>query len=513
MYKILMITSEAEPFAKVGGLGEAVSSMAVELSRRGHDVRIVLPRYYFIDPVKERLYRNPAPLGIPLGIREEWIGVYESFLPGTKKKVPVYFLDHDGLYGRDGVYGPWGGEGFGDNVLRYALLCRGAFQLCRMIDWIPDIMHSHDWPGSLSSVYLKTLDSHTEFAQTAAVLTIHNAGYQGIYPKDTMPDTGLPWEHFHGSGFEYYDEVNLLQAGIKNSDTVTTVSPGYAREILTPEKGNGLDGILREKAGLFTGILNGIDYTVWNPETDPFLPHHFSENTLEEKEKLKTRLKEQIFLTADRDRPLIGMVGRIVEQKGYGVLLDGYMGLETICRDLDVQIVVLGTGSAAYEQELSRLARKLPNLKVILKFNTQLAHLIEAGADFFLMPSLFEPCGLNQLYSLRYGAIPIVSNTGGLADTVENYNEKTDKGTGILIDEVTPQNIYAAIEKVLDLYTRNKKAILSMRKQGMVKRFSWDHSAEKYEESYKNALKMRRGDEPAAPKKRKKKNEKPEKQE
>ena len=490
MYKILMITSEAEPFAKVGGLGEAVPALAVELSRQGHDVRLVVPRYYFIDPVKERLRKIPRPLGIPLGLREEWTGVYEGALPNAK--VPVYFLDHEGCYGRDGVYGPWGGEGFDDNVLRYALLCRGAFQLCRMLEWIPDIMHNHDWPGSLCGVYLKTLESRTEFARTAGVLTLHNAGYQGVYSKDSMNHTGLPWEHFYGSGFEYYDQINLLQAGIKNADTVTTVSPGYAREILTPEKGGGLDGILREKEDRFTGILNGIDYSVWNTETDPFLPHHFSEKKLADKKKLKTRLKEQISLTADKDKPLIGMIGRIVDQKGYGVLLGyGSAGLEAICRELDVQVVILGTGSAAYEQELTRLARMLPNLRVVLQFDTQLAHLIEGGADFFLMPSLFEPCGLNQLYSLRYGAIPIVSNTGGLADTVENYDPAARKGTGILIDHATPQGIYDAVKKAVELYT-DKAAIRSIRKRGMVQRFSWTHSAQKYIQSYEKALALRR---------------------
>ena len=308
-----------------------------------------------------------------------------------------------------------------------------------------------------------------------------------------MNHIGLGWEHFHKSGFEFYDQVNLLQAGIKNADAVTTVSPGYAREVLTPEKGGGMDGILRGKDSRFTGILNGIDYSVWNPKTDPFLPIHFCEKSLENKEKLKKRLRQEVFLAADRDRPLIGMIGRIVEQKGYNVLLDyGRTGLGAICRELDVQIVILGTGSAAYEQELARLAWKLPNLKVILQFNTQLAHLIEAGADFFLMPSLFEPCGLNQLYSLRYGAIPIVTNTGGLADTVENYDEATGKGTGIIIDRPDSENIYMAVKRACELYKNNKAAIRAMREQGMKKRFSWEASAKKYEESYDKALNIRR---------------------
>ena len=496
MYKILMTTSEAEPFAKVGGLGEAVSSLAGELSLQGHDVRIVMPRYYFINPVKERLNKIAQPLGIPLGIREEWAGVYEGVLPGVRAKVPVYFLDHEGCYGRDGVYGLWGGEGFRDNVYRFALLCRGAFQLCRMLGWIPDLIHSHDWPGALCGVYLKTLESRTEFSQTAAVLTLHNAGYQGVYPKETMSDTGLSWEHFYGSGFECYDQVNLLQAGIKNADAITTVSPGYAREILTPEKGNGLDGILREKGSRFTGILNGIDYSVWNPETDSLLPNHFSKKALANKAKLKRSLREQVSLSTEGDRPVIGMIGRIVDQKGYGVLLGyGQAGLEKICRELDVQVVILGTGSAAYEQELSNLTRRLPNLKVVHQFNTQLSHLIEAGADFFLMPSVFEPCGLTQLYALRYGAIPIVTNTGGLADTVENYDEETGNGTGILINQLSAQDIFAAVKKAVDLYKSDKAAIKRLRAQGMAKKFSWEMSAKKYEKSYEDAINHRRSQE------------------
>ncbi|MDR1931568.1 MAG: glycogen synthase [Spirochaetales bacterium] len=492
MSKILMVTSEAEPFAKVGGLGEAVSSLAAELSRQGNDVRIFLPRYYSIDVSKERLKRFPSPLGIPLGAREEWTGLYEGTLPDSK--VPVYFLEHEGYYGRDGVYGPRGGEGYADNVARFVLLCRGAFQLCRMLDWIPDIIHGHDWPAALCPVYLKTLENHTEFSQTAAVLTLHNAGYQGVYHKDNMTAIGLSWEHFYSSGFEYYDQINLLQAGIKNADSLTTVSPGYAREIQTPEKGEGLGGLLRERANVFTGILNGIDYSVWNPETDPFLPWHFSEKNPADKQKLKIRLKEEIFLTANQDKPLIGMVSRLVDQKGFGVLLDyGRGGLGDICRELDVQMVILGTGNAAYEQELARLAWKRPNLKVILQFNTQLAHLIEAGSDFFLMPSIFEPCGLTQMYSLRYGAIPIVSNTGGLADTVENYNERTGKGTGIVIDTVSPENIYNAVKRAADLYADDRKAIQSMRAQGMAKRFSWTQSAQRYMEVYARAMEIRRG--------------------
>ncbi|MDR1179504.1 MAG: glycogen synthase [Spirochaetales bacterium] len=487
MKRILMVASEAEPFAKVGGLGEAVSALSAELLRQGCDVRIILPRYYSVDLVREKLKKYPSPLGVPLGAHEEWTGVYEGSLPGCA--VPVYFLEHEGYYGRDGIYGPRGGEGFADNVARFALLCRGAFQLCRMTGWIPDIIHSHDWPAALCNVYLKTLENHTEFSKTAAVFTLHNAGYQGVYHKDDMNAIGLSWEHFYSSGFEFYNKINLLQAGIKNADMLTTVSPGYAREILTPEKGNGMDGLLRERGECFTGILNGIDYSLWDPGQDPFLPYHFSEKTLTEKEKLKNRLRREVSLPANQDAPLIGMIGRIVDQKGYGVLLAySRTDLAAICRELGVQMIILGTGNAAYEQELARLAWKLPNLKVILQFNTQLAHLIEAGSDFFLMPSIFEPCGLNQLYSLRYGAIPIVSNTGGLADTVEDYNEQTGKGTGLIIETVTSENIYNAIKRATELFRNNKTAIRTLREQGMKKRFSWKQSAREYLAAYEKAI-------------------------
>lgn len=490
--KILMVTSEAAPYAKVGGLGDAVSSLAAELSRQGHDVRMILPRYYFIDTTKERLRKHPAPLGVPMSTREEWTGIWEGYLPGSG--VPVYFIEHEASYGRDGVYGTRREPSFPDNVARFTLLCRAAFQLCRLLGWIPEIMHSHDWPAALCNVYLKTLERSTEFSQTAGVLTLHNVGYQGIFPKDDMTHIGLSWEHYFGSGFEYFDKLNLLQSGIKNADTITTVSPGYAGEVMLPEKGQGMDGLLRERIDHFTGILNGIDYNVWNPETDPLLPHHYSARNLEGKKRLKSLLRMETGLPDEEDKPLIGMVSRLVEQKGFGVLLrHGRRDLFSICRDLDLQMIILGTGDTVYEEELARLAWKLPNLKVILQFNNSLAHLIEAGSDFFLMPSIYEPCGLNQLYSLRYGSIPIVSNTGGLADTVEKYNPETGAGTGFIIDPINTESIYETVRLAVETFRERKVHLEKIRIRGMKKHFSWTESALAYVESYRKALDFRRG--------------------
>lgn len=490
--KILMVTSEAAPFAKAGGLADAVSSLAVELSRMGHDVRLFLPRYYFIDAEKEGLSVHPAPLGVPMGTGEEWTGIYEGRLP--RSEVPVYFLDHQASYGRDGIYGTRDESFFYDNGARFALFSRAAFQLCRYLRWIPDVIHSHDWPTALCNVYLKTLERHTEFSATTGILTIHNLGYQGVLPKEDMVHIGLAWEHFHGSGFEYYDKINLLQSGIKNADAITTVSPGYAQEVMQPAHGYGMDGLLRARKEVFTGILNGIDYEIWNPETDPLLPFHFSSRDLRNKAKVKSRLQRELGLPDEKDKPLIGMVSRLAEQKGFGVLLSQAPGnLYSICRELDVQVVILGTGEAYYEEELARLAWKLPNLKVILQFNNALAHLIEGGADFFLMPSVYEPCGLNQLYSLRYGTIPIVTRTGGLADTVEDYDEKTGEGTGFIIDGLRAENVFSQVARAVDVYKNRKDHLKKLRVRGMEKHFSWHESAEEYLGVYRQGLAVRRG--------------------
>ena len=366
--QILMVASEAVPFVKTGGLADVVSALSKQLKKNGHDVRIVMPRYYRID--RSRLTLLPGALGIPLGFGQVWAGVYEG---------PVYFLDHEGLYGRDGVYGEFGGS-YPDNASRFVALSRGAFQLCKKLGWYPDIMHLHDWPTAPAAVILNTWEKSGYFTKTASVLTIHNLGYQGWFPKDDLTLFQLPWEEFYESGLERHDSLNFLKAGILKSDLITTVSPTYAREIQTGGYGEGLQDVLAQ------------------------------------------RLQRELGLTADASVPLIGMVSRFAEQKGFGALCGpGSGSLYPICRDMKVQFVILGTGEPWCEEELRRLDAALPNLRAEIRFSNALAHKIEAAADFFLMPSAYEPCGLNQMYSLRYGTLPIVRRTGGLADTVWQY--------------------------------------------------------------------------------------------
>jgi starch synthase len=488
--RILMVTSEAVPFAKTGGLADMVSALSEALAGLSLDVRVVMPRYYGIG--KQELQALPGPLGVPMGGNDEWVEVLTARLPGTT--VPVYFLDHEGLFGRDGLYGSPTEPEYADNARRFALLSRGAFQVCRKLEWYPHVMHVHDWPAALVPVYLNSLERRPPFHRTAGVLTIHNIGYQGIFVKDDIAHTGLPWEHFHRSGLEFYDGLNFLKSGIQNADLVTTVSPTYAREIQTPEYGHGMDGLLRHRAGDLYGVLNGIDYGTWNPETDPHLPKPFSASDTSGKGEAKLTLLRDMNLQEDTRMPLIGMVGRLVDQKGLPELCaPGYGTLPGICRDMHVQVVILGTGQPWFERMLSRLGEAMPNLAVRIAFHEGLAHRIEGGSDFFLMPSRYEPCGLNQLYSLRYGTLPIVRRTGGLADTVEQYDEATGEGTGFLFDALTPRAVYDTVGWAVSTWYDRPHHIRAMRERAMGRHFGWEESAVRYLRLYREAIARRTG--------------------
>ena len=491
--KILMISSEVYPFAKAGGLGDMVAALSAELDRQGHEVRIVLPRYYSVDP--GRLRRMEQPLGVPMGLEEEWCGVATSKLPGTE--IPVYFLEHQALYGRDGIYGTRTEPEFSDNLRRFTLLSRGALQLVKMLRWTPDVVHAHDWPAALAPVYLNTLERDGVFADTGSVLTIHNLAHQGIFPKEDIEHTLIGWEQFHGAGFEYHDQLNVLKAGLRNADVLTTVSPTYAEEIQTPEHGHQLDGLLRHRSADLVGVLNGMDYALWDPRADANLPARFSADDLGGKTVCKQALQNVMGLEVDPEIPLDGMVSRLVEQKGFGELCGPTHGsLYNICSELDLQVVILGTGEKWCEEELGRLAGRLPNLAVDLEFNEPLAHLIMAGSDFLLVPSAFEPCGLTQMYAMRYGTLPIVRQTGGLADTVANYDEPTGEGTGFSFDLLTPSAIYNTVGWALWTWHNRPEHIASMQQRAMAERFSWEDSAARYIEVYEGAVARRSGTTP-----------------
>ena len=483
--KILMVTSETVPFAKTGGLADAVSALAINLRKQGHDVRIVMPRYYKID--RNKLKAIEAPLAVAAGTIETWVKVYQAPLPGSD--VPVYFIDHEACFGRDGIYGTKAEPDFHDNPDRSAVLCHGAFQVCRMLGWYPDIMHAHDWFCCLVPVLLKHVCRNGYFAHTASVLTIHNLGYQGWYSKDSFPALGVNWNLYHGAGFERNGSINLLQAGISCADMITTVSPTYAGEMQSVEGGFGLDGLLRVRSDVIRGVLNGCDLETWNPETDKLLPVNFSYKDLADKAKCKAELQKRMGLPLKKDVPLIGIVTRLADQKGIAeVFAPGYGSIYSICSNMEVQSAILGSGEKWCEDEINTLQAKLLNLRAYIGYDESLSHLIEAGSDFFLMPSRYEPCGLNQMYSMLYGTLPIVRRTGGLADTVEQYNQNTGEGTGFLFDALTPGAVYDTVGWAVWAYYNKKDHIKKMQVRGMQKNFSWDTSAQNYVGVYSEAL-------------------------
>jgi starch synthase len=483
--KILMVTSEAVPFAKTGGLADAVSALAINLSKQGHDVRIIMPRYYKID--KTKLKAIEQPIAVAAGQVETWVKMYESKLPNSD--VPVYFIDHEKAYGRDGIYGTKSEPDFVDNPYRSALLCHGAFQLCRYLGWYPDIMHAHDWFCCLVPVLLKHVCRNGYFAKTASVLTIHNLGYQGVYSKDSFPALGIDWGLYYGAGLEHNGAINLLQAGISCADMITTVSPTYAKEMQTIEGGFGLDGLLRVRSEVVKGVLNGCDLETWNPKIDKYLPFNFDSNKIDNKSKCKAELQKKFGLPIRANVPLIGIITRLADQKGIAeIFAPTYGSIFSICTNMDVQFVILGSGEKWCENEIKSLEGKLNNLRAYIGYDESLSHLIEAGSDFFLMPSKYEPCGLNQMYSMLYGTLPIVRNTGGLADTVEQYDEKTGEGTGFLFDSLTPSSIYNTVGWAVWAFYNKKEHIGKMQKKGMKKDFSWDKSAINYVDIYSDAL-------------------------
>jgi starch synthase len=483
--KILMVTSETVPFAKTGGLADAVSALAISLKKLGHDVRIVMPRYYKID--RSKLKPIEAPLAVAAGQVETWVKVYESNLPGSQ--VPVYFIDHEQSFGRDGIYGTKYEPDFHDNPYRSAVLCHGAFQICRLLGWYPDIMHAHDWFCALVPVLLKHVCRNGYFAHTASVFTIHNLGYQGWYGKDSFPALGIDWQLYHGAGFERNGSINLMQAALSCADMITTVSPTYAKEIQTMDGGFGLDGLLRVRSDVIRGVLNGCDLETWNPSKDKLIPANYDYKNLANKAKCKKELQKRMGLPEIPDVPVVGIITRLADQKGIAeVFAPTYGSIYSICNTMEIQFAILGSGEKWCEDEIRTLQKQLPNLRAYIGYDESLSHLIEAGSDFFLMPSRYEPCGLNQMYSMLYGTLPIVRRTGGLADTVEQYNQETGEGTGFLFDSLTPGAIYDTVGWALYAYYNKKDHIKQMQLRGMQKDFSWELSVRGYESVYSEAL-------------------------
>ena len=494
-----MVSSEAVPYAKTGGLADMVSALSLALSKLGHDVRIVLPRYYGIDiaGLGLKALEEPgeadggSPMGVPMGGGEEWCKVYEGTLPGSRGKNPVqvYFIDHENFFGRDGIYGVPSEPDFLDNPRRFTFFCRSVFQLCRKLTWYPDVFHAHDWPSALVPVFLKFRERREVFEKAVSVLTIHNLGYQGVYGTDNFYATGLGWDVFYAAGFENWNMMNLLKAGITSADMVNTVSPNYAEETKTAAYGFGLDGILRGRGSDYRGILNGIDTDIWNPSKDTFIPENYNAKDMSGKAKAKELLQSVFGLPPASDIPVLSLISRLTGQKGVGELFGpAYGSAYAICRDMKIQFVLLGSGESWCENEIHNLSGKLSNFRAKIGYDEKLSHLTEAGSDFFLMPSRYEPSGLNQMYSLAYGTIPIVRNTGGLTDTVENFNQETGNGTGFMFDDLTPQSIYNTVGWAVWAYYNRRPQIEAMRYRGMKKDFSWKNSAKQYAAMYEETL-------------------------
>ncbi|MDR2639331.1 MAG: glycogen synthase GlgA [Helicobacteraceae bacterium] len=481
---ILFVASECHPFAKTGGLADVVGALPKYLRKLGHDARVVMPRYYGVD--RSKLKKFPAPLGVPMGvIGEMWCGIYEGVLP--ESEVPVYFVDYELFFGRESLYNDASGIGFMDNDNRFVLLSRAAMQLCKALDFRPHILHTHDWHTSAANLFLTTIYANDErFARCASVLTIHNMQYQGAFYNGLMNVLDVGWEHFNFREVEMDDKVNLLKAGITHATMISAVSPKYAREILTKEFGYGLEATMRTREGDLWGVLNGVDTDEWNPRTDRFIaPNNYDENSLENKLKIKRALQREMGLP-QRDAPLIAIVSRLVKQKGIDTIAEAIHDL----LKMDIQIVMLGSGEIWTHFYFGDIMKLYPKqFACRIGFDAALSHRIEAGCDLFLMPSRFEPCGLNQMYSQLYGSPPIVHGVGGLEDSVQNYDERTGEGTGFKFYGLNAKNLVNTVGWAVHTWYNEKERFRAMQKRIMRLDYGWERSAKTYEALYLEALK------------------------
>ena len=475
-----MIGSEAVPFAKTGGLADVLGALPPAIARLGWDVTLVLPRYR---DVAAGSLVDTFPVGIGGYTRE--IGFFEAPLSGGARAILV---DCPDLFDREELYAPRGSPGYPDNARRFGMLVRAALEFTARRGQRPSVVHGHDWQAGLAPVYLKTLyASHPILGGVPSVFTIHNLAYQGLFEPDWLPRVDLGWEQLTVNRLEFWGRFSFLKGAIEDAAVITTVSRTYANEIQTPEFGFGFDGILRDRRDDLFGILNGIDTAEWDPRHDAFLPAPFGPEALEGKLAAKRAILARSGLPDDGSsiaRPLVGMISRMVDQKGFD-LIEEVAG--TLSR-LDATFVVLGTGDARYQDLWTDLAARHPQrIAAHIGFDEGLAHLIEGGADIFLMPSRFEPCGLNQMYSLRYGTLPVVRAVGGLADTVRDYVPADPASTGFVFTDYTGRALLEALHRALALY-REPDSWRAVQRAGMGEDNSWDHSAREYVTIYEKAI-------------------------
>jgi starch synthase len=474
--RILHVASEVAPYSKTGGLADVLGALPRALSELGHEVVVVTPLYREINPAHFALARRLRTFRVPLGPSQIEVGLYEGHPPGSPK-VRVWFVDHPAAFDREGIYGSKSGVDHPDNAWRFSLLGAAALAFARALDFTPDIIHGHDWQAGPLLLYARRLSP----PRPRLVFTVHNLAYQGLFPSHVIGQLGLPTDLFHPEGYEYYGQVGLLKAGLAAADHITTVSPRYAREIQTHEHGVGLDGFLRARAAHLSGILNGADYSVWSPEHDPALPASYSAKSLGGKHICKAELQRELRLPALADVPLCGSISRLAEQKGFDLVL---AALPMLLESEEMQFVLLGSGDPELEKRLQELAARHPRKLVVrIAYDEVLAHRIEAGADLFIMPSRYEPCGLNQLYSLRYGTPPIVRATGGLDDTIVDYEPVSRTGTGFKFERYEAGALLRTWRRALAAY-RSRRDFEALIRRAMAQDFSWEASARVYDALY-----------------------------
>ncbi|NQT81136.1 MAG: glycogen synthase [Candidatus Aminicenantes bacterium] len=483
--KVIYVSAEIYPFAKSGELADVASSLPKYLSSMGMDVSIFMPKYRKPEVESLSMERVMGELQVPLGSEKIKASIYKSELG----KCDIYFIDNPKYFWRDYIYGTGRGE-YLDNDERFIFFNRAVLEYLLKTKMAVDIIHCNSWPTALIPVFLKThYAKKSQFKKVASVFTLHNIAYQGEFPPETLALTGLNWKYFNPEQLSFNGKFNFLKAGMIFSDVLNTVSSAYKKEIQTEKNSFGLEDIFKDRKDAFFSIRNGVDYEIWNPETDPYIAANYSSANLKAKKKNKKDLIKEFGLSISTKTPLIGIASYLSSQKGFDILLEAVPEL----MEMKIGLVVLGKGDEKYENLILNAQKKYPK-KIAIKFevNTALTHKITAGADIFLIPSLYEPCGLNQLYSFRYGTVPVVRATGGLGETVKSFSLKNQKGNGFVFKEYSSRALLKTLKKALNCY-KDPELWQKIMESGLRENFSWKLAARKYAKLYHNALEMKRG--------------------
>jgi starch synthase len=488
---ILFVSSEVFPYAKTGGLADVSSALPQALREFNHDVRVIMPKYGFIGEKKQKIHivNRTQGMDIQVGDRITSVNIKSSAILTPRTRVQIYLSESDEYFSRMGLYSdPVTGIDYPDNDERFITFAHSVIALCKRLLWKPDIIHCNDWQTGLLPLYIKNAVKNDPFFRgTRTVFTIHNLAYQGNFPASSYSKTGLGLEYFTPNGCEFYGQFSFIKAGIAFADAITTVSETYADEIKTPELGCGMEGLLTKRKKDLHGITNGIDMAIWDPGNDLNIVKRYTADTLEIKEECKIDLCESIGIPYEKGTPIVGIIARFVNQKGIDLLVET---MDQILKS-GAQIVILGSGEKKYEEFFVKQQKKHPKqVGLFLGFHDNFAHKIEAGADIFIMPSAYEPCGLNQMYSMRYGTIPVARRTGGLADTITDPLDATKKNpaTGFLFDKYDGKAFIKSLERAMSEYRRHPNKWREMQMNGMAKDFSWNKSAAKYAELYEKIL-------------------------